>query len=235
MKTNRIVLMVSGSLALIISIMLSRSHTLLTVWTVEDGPMEYLSALFWLTGAVMCFRFFWCTRGSLKWIYIVLTLFYFVCFGEEISWGQRIFGFNVQSVESKSHQEEFNLHNLEFFSKDSFYDQMQEGRFNPVLLFNTQNLFRLGFLALYGFFPVLLWIGRPKKWRMQIKETPPFPTYLIAAWSVHFYIWIVRFLMESEYREYMNEVEELWSAWFAMLFVWVILRPIPAKHTNESR
>jgi hypothetical protein len=42
-----------------------------------------------------------------------LVLFFFVCAGEEISWGQRVFGFGTPSDVSKvNEQDEFNLHNL---------------------------------------------------------------------------------------------------------------------------
>lgn len=42
-----------------------------------------------------------------------LALFFFICAGEEISWGQRLFGFATpESVREVNEQAEFNLHNL---------------------------------------------------------------------------------------------------------------------------
>jgi hypothetical protein len=44
-----------------------------------------------------------------------LGLFFLVCAGEEISWGQRILGFATpEAMQSTNEQHEFNLHNLRF-------------------------------------------------------------------------------------------------------------------------
>lgn len=41
-----------------------------------------------------------------------LAFFFFVCAGEELSWGQRIFGFKTpEKIEKSNEQHEFNLHN----------------------------------------------------------------------------------------------------------------------------
>ncbi len=48
--------------------------------------------------------------------YLLLGLFFFVAFGEELSWGQQIFGFRApESIRSINRQRELNLHNLELF------------------------------------------------------------------------------------------------------------------------
>ncbi|HDQ45486.1 MAG TPA: hypothetical protein ENN17_08325 [bacterium] len=234
MKINSLVLLASGAAAIVLSILFSRSETLLRTWTVEDGLIEYLSALFWLAGTVFCIIYARRAVRTLRGLFVFLALFMFLCFGEEISWGQRLFGYSVHAVESSSHQEEFNLHNLKFFSKDSFYDDLRDGRMNPLLLFNTQNLFRLTFLILFGVLPILLWTGRPKAWRKALRDNPPFPVYLASAWIVHLYVWGTRFLMDGKARELMNEVEELWSALFAGLFVWTILEIRRRQPTEKT-
>ena len=46
---------------------------------------------------------------------MLLGLLFFVLVGEEISWGQRIFGFATpEGMEEKNIQGEFNLHNMDF-------------------------------------------------------------------------------------------------------------------------
>jgi hypothetical protein len=46
-----------------------------------------------------------------------LTVVFFFGFGEEISWGQRIFGWGTpESLQTANTQDETNLHNLGFFS-----------------------------------------------------------------------------------------------------------------------
>ncbi|MBN1268822.1 MAG: hypothetical protein JXB04_04485 [Kiritimatiellae bacterium] len=60
-------------------------------------------------------------RRSLAYL-AFLALFFFVCAGEELSWGQRLFGFQTpERVADLNTQNEFNIHNLEiehFHPKD---------------------------------------------------------------------------------------------------------------------
>lgn len=49
---------------------------------------------------------------------IVLALMFFVAAGEEISWGQRILGFETpEALRALNEQEEFNIHNLHFLDQ----------------------------------------------------------------------------------------------------------------------
>jgi len=86
-------------------------------FAVEDGIIEYGTALMLLVSAlIMALRFFRIGSGqTFKWklTVSVLALLFIFAAGEEISWGQRIFG--VESSEFfKDHnaQQEMNLHNL---------------------------------------------------------------------------------------------------------------------------
>ena len=90
--------------------------------SVEDGPMEYLTAVFL---ALSCVGFlvvmrkskFLREKGSWRAYVFVLAwaLLMFVFAGEEISWGQRILGFQTpESVRGANVQGEFNVHNLGF-------------------------------------------------------------------------------------------------------------------------
>lgn len=88
------------------------------VFTQEDGTVENLTSLF-LFGAslVSLYRIFEYRKAGkpVMWIFTaaMLALLFFFAAGEEISWGQRIFG--VQSSEfflEHNKQAETNLHNL---------------------------------------------------------------------------------------------------------------------------
>jgi len=56
--------------------------------------------------------------------------------GEEVSWGQRLFGFGTpEAMKASNLQNEFNFHNLSIFDKDEMadYQQLVENyRMNPV-------------------------------------------------------------------------------------------------------
>jgi cell division protein FtsW (lipid II flippase) len=83
----------------------------------EDGIVEWLTVLGLLLGSVLCFIRFAKLLRRRKPIFLALTfllgLMLFVVAGEEISWGQRLFG--IQSSEffkENNAQAETNLHNL---------------------------------------------------------------------------------------------------------------------------
>jgi len=86
-------------------------------FAVEDGIIEYGTVLMLLiSGIIMIRRFFLFGRYKrFKWkltVIVIAVLFIFAA-GEEISWGQRIFG--VESSEffkDNNAQKEMNLHNL---------------------------------------------------------------------------------------------------------------------------
>ena len=86
-------------------------------FVVEDGPTEWLTFFVLLASALLCFKRWYNTGPSqpLSFKVVLLLLFAFFIFGagEEISWGQRIFG--IESSEfflAHNKQSETNLHNL---------------------------------------------------------------------------------------------------------------------------
>ncbi len=90
-------------------------------WSLEDGPIENLTALlFGLSSlgfvVIMC-RSRFLREKKVWWRYLFVlawALLMFVFMGEEISWGQRLFGFSTpDGLASVNAQKEFNLHNLE--------------------------------------------------------------------------------------------------------------------------
>lgn len=96
--------------------------------TVEDGPFESAGALLFLFSSILFLmlflkkdkfadatdRQFFSTKGRRIW-FLLLALLFFVLMGEEISWGQRIFGWggfegNIQGETSFHNQPMFNHH-----------------------------------------------------------------------------------------------------------------------------
>lgn len=104
----------------------------------EDGLVENLSALNWLLAAGVMFVLFAKQRNI--W-FLLLGILFTVCFGEEISWGQRLFGFvTPESIRARNFQGEFNLHNLNFFERrygdKGFWAQMRDvGRMFAIFWF----------------------------------------------------------------------------------------------------
>jgi hypothetical protein len=83
----------------------------------EDGVIEYATAGFLLAVAVISlWRLLVCRDGKTGW-FTVMMVFTAVLFtfgaGEEVSWGQRIFGFESNAFfQENNDQAETNLHNL---------------------------------------------------------------------------------------------------------------------------
>lgn len=97
--------------------------------TLEDGIVENLSALFYFMASCVCILLFFKSKSAEKiyflkkrrnYFYLALGLFFFVCAGEEISWGQRIFGIaTTEWLADHNLQGETNLHNLKvLYAKD---------------------------------------------------------------------------------------------------------------------
>lgn len=102
--------------------------------TREDGSIETLSALFYLLAAVLMAILYFKTRKNREYIlkgnrnifFLLLALFFLLCFGEEISWGQRIFGIGTpERLQEINAQKELNLHNLWFFQT---YDEAHSNK-----------------------------------------------------------------------------------------------------------
>ena len=83
----------------------------------EDGIAEWLTVAGLLSGSIVCLsRFVKLFRNKNGWFLLVtlgLALFLFFAAGEEISWGQRIFGLETpEYFQEHNAQQETNLHNL---------------------------------------------------------------------------------------------------------------------------
>ncbi len=82
----------------------------------EDGLVEYASAVLWLLAALaMLVSMILAPPRSRPMIagYALLAAFFFVCGGEEVSWGQRIFGRESGEFFGRvNKQNETNLHNI---------------------------------------------------------------------------------------------------------------------------
>lgn len=95
----------------------------------EDNLFENLTALFYcIAGLILLWAAFKEYKDSKLFRSIILTLllglFFIVIAGEEISWGQRIFGIEASEIiKNINVQEEITIHNLKIFESDLGFDQ----------------------------------------------------------------------------------------------------------------
>ncbi|MBO6975432.1 MAG: pectate lyase [Prochlorococcus marinus CUG1435] len=91
---------------------------------IEDGPLEWLQFFEYLISSIFGVLIYFKskTKNTINsFIWLILSAFCFIVAAEEISWGERITGFSINSLTEISIQSETNLHNLPFFH-DFFLD-----------------------------------------------------------------------------------------------------------------
>ncbi len=128
----------------------------------EDGPIEQAGAMFFLLSCVS-FLQAWRTYGAgsatrdpregHRIFYLILAVLMFLCAGEEISWGQRIFGWRTPAGWSEANaQSETNIHNLAFLEGGV---REEKTRTFLHLLTNANRLFAMFWLACFVILPTV--------------------------------------------------------------------------------
>lgn len=139
------------------------SNDLLIRLTTEDGLYENAGAILFLLTSI-AFMILATRPGIYKineksdkhpdrryfWLFALL---FFFAFGEEISWGQRIFNFETpQAIKEMNIQGEFNLHNLKFFHGKTPEGEEKTG---IMALLTMHRLFYLAFFSYLFLLPLL--------------------------------------------------------------------------------
>ena len=124
-------------------------------FTSEDGIIENIGALAFGM-AMLSFAWLFVKSGNKNqnppenknfW-YLGLSLLFLLACGEEISWGQRIFGWDTpEGMKEMNIQQETNLHNLEFMV-NKYADQEEKSFLQSLLVITAGRLF-LYFWVLY--------------------------------------------------------------------------------------
>lgn len=145
------------------------------VFAREDGLVEYATALFLFVACLALLGHARRTIGRVRWLTASYALVFFFAAGEEISWGQRIFG--IQSTEfftENNRQGETNLHNL----------VVGDVHLAKWVFGNALTLVLLGYLVVLPLlYPVLAWVRR----FCEVLAVPVPPRHMAALallWSV---------------------------------------------------
>lgn len=129
----------------------------------EDALIENIGALSFFAASLIFGYLFLQSKGSshkfLQWttdrnIYFgLLAIFFLVVFGEEISWGQRIFGWETpETLGTLNRQNETNLHNLWLFD-DKHFDGTKKNFWG--VLFSMNRMFSIFWLIFCLIIPIL--------------------------------------------------------------------------------
>lgn len=188
----------------------------------EDQLFENLTALFFLGAAYFFAKSFLAGRNA--W-FLLLAIVFFVGSGEEISWGQRIFGFQTPEAISRINvQHEFSLHNIEVFNAHDFQDNLKGG---PAKLLTINFLYKLFWLAYCILLPLACLGARPV---LKLTEKMRLPVPPLAVGLFFAVNWIVFkgtsvFLLPvgrgEQYYDTIGEMAECMSAFiFMIVAIW---------------
>lgn len=162
----------------------------------EDNFFEWLTALCFLGASVIFWKLF---RMKKNLFFLALAFVFFVGFGEEISWGQRLIGFKTpEKIEKINVQQEFNIHNLELLNTKDISGASKHG-FKRLLEVNF--LFKV-FTIVFGIFLPLaaFHLGFVKKTARLLKvPVPPFSLgiFFFGNWLI--FRFLLSFILPSGY------------------------------------
>ena len=187
-------------------------------YTSESGPIENLTVVALLAGALVCGRRAWrLSQRRFRRLPLALTalaVLFVVAAGEELSWGQRIFGIETPEFFQRHNiQHEMNLHNL-----------VVKGVKINRLVFGTGLL-----IAVVAYCAILPWGYRRWRWLRQIADTlaVPVPRTRHVVWYAVLAVGAV--LTPSKFRW---EVMELISA---TMFFLIATFPFNAEAFQDPR
>ncbi len=160
----------------------------------EDGVVEWIGALGLFAAAGLFLASFVVARRRRPaeinrvgvWLLLLLAAGFLVLAGEEISWGQRLFGFGTpEALSSVNAQHETTVHNLAVFQGT---------------LLDSDRLFQLGALVFVVLIPVAAWLV-PGARRRITKVLPVVPLWIAALFvASELLSFVMRHVVHGVYR-----------------------------------
>ncbi len=167
------------------SVLLTESPDTAFRLSVEDGIIEYLSAIFFFLASLILFYLFAITTSETRdfifkskrnYFILLLGLFFFFCAGEEISWGQRIIGVDTpEFMKEMNAQKEINIHNLFIFQATDSKNNIKTGL---QVLLTGNKIFAYVWITLCVLIPVLYRFSARSKQFLKRISFPVIPLWL---------------------------------------------------------
>jgi hypothetical protein len=159
-------------------------------FTQEDGMSEDLQVLFWVLalglGFLVVGRLWKNGAKVFALLYLILNLGIIFIIGEEISWGQRIFGWETsEKMKVINKQEETNIHNIEGVGDKIKWLHVVIGAYGTifpllVLGYKIDSRYRQAAALLVPHFTLLPYFASTLLWRLQaVLWKPPKSLYFV--------------------------------------------------------
>jgi hypothetical protein len=190
----------------------------------EDGVVEYIGAALFFLASVLYFLLYKNSRltSEIEWLPVKGNVFYFllavgflfVCL-EEISWGQRIFGFETpDSIREMNSQSEFNFHNLDIFHGET---STGERKSFLALLLNMERLFSIFWFSYCFLVPLVYQFSYSGRAFLQQLIMPIVPMSLGLVYVANYAVSrVLELIVSTRVRHPVIEIKE---SIIAMLFV----------------
>lgn len=201
----------------------------------EDGIVEYIGATMFLMASIIFFLNYKRSRqiqvfknisfkGNV--FYLLLGLAFLFVFLEEVSWGQRIIGFQApENIRELNAQGEFNIHNLRIFhgttetgEKKSFWG----------LLLNMDRLFSIFWFSFCCLIPVFYRLSSSTRRFLDRIQMPIVPMSLGLIFVLSYAVTkFLELILDSRIQDSIVEIKETNLAMlFFILAIWFL-------HTNR--
>jgi hypothetical protein len=199
----------------------------------EDGFFEYLTAALFLGSAFYFTRAFLKTKNI---FFLLLGLLFFAGFGEEISWGQRIFHVETpEYFEQNNVQGELTLHNLEVFNAKDFDNNLKTGLEKILTVNFLYNLFWFSFGILLPLFFMTIPLIRTLCERIRL----PIPALTIGCFFLlnwlTFRITKSFFLADNKSLQYYDTIGEIQECGTSFIFLCLSLYFFHEVKTTSSK
>lgn len=198
----------------------SLGSALLKRLTIEDGPVEMAGAIFFLCAALMFVVAYLKRRPFRRSLpFLGLGLLFFFGAGEELSWGQRLVGWETPtSMVELNQQQEFNFHNLEVFHGR---DQSGTEKSGWRRMITMNRLFTLFWFTLCCFIPVCCAVSPEFKRLLDAFGFPITPLIFSAVFLMNFLAFKLLH-RDGLHHSRVELIETSYAFLFLLLGVWFV-------------
>ena len=210
--------------------------------TVEDGLIENIGAISFLLASSVFFGAYAYSSGlenhlgglrtQRNTFYLLLGILFLICFGEEVSWGQRVYHWMTPEwLKGINLQGETNLHNISLFHGKKVDGTQKMGL---AMLLNLNRLFSLFWLGFCVVVPVAYKFSRRMNGWCEWIGLPIVPLWIGGLFLAHALVFqlVCEMLAQADpsVRNGINELKESnVAALFLLLALWELKRAVLSR------
>ena len=198
--------------------------------SLESGPFEIAGAVFFLAAAVLFFFSAHRVKDlddgrhlTRRLTFFFLGVFALCAFGEEINWGQHIFGIQTPGfLEKINAQKELNIHNLKVFY---YWKDNREGKTGWELAFTAKSLFTYFWMVYCFLVPLVVALVKPVRRLIGRIDIPVIPLWIGVLFLINYEV--KKVIPHYRVLQRQNDIEEIFECIIAFLFMlaaWALLK-----------